>query len=275
MSVPGPLEELHHLSDVPALVDRAGEEYCWSLRFDAPFVAAVCRLGYLPMVYHWGSTALLLIKCHAQRMVLHFPDLRVSRSTLRRAEGLEFCSDGDLPGVLEGIARHHHNNWIVSPYRETLEELFCRQVDGVAVHTMEVYREGELVAGEVGYQCGAVYTSLSGFYEVSGAGAVQLACTARVLEQGRFAFWDLGMDAPYKDALGGRLWERHAFLEIYRSAAGGAPAAKDVLTAEGVPTAEEVPAAREAPTTGGEPPSVPKGRVGCRSLLTGATPASR
>ena len=201
------------------------DEFCVSLRFDEPFIAACCRLGYLPMAYRYRQPQkhspqhLMLIKCHRVRQVLEFPHLHVSRSTRRRAGEYTLTVDRDLPGVLLALEQTWENNWLIPPYQAALLSLQRTPVYGVAVHSIEVYHQGDLVAGEVGYRCGGVYTSLSGFHYRSGAGAVQLAATAGLLERSGMVFWDLGMEAPYKTALGAQEVERREFLQRYRSAA--------------------------------------------------------
>jgi hypothetical protein len=46
--------------------------------------------------------------------------------------------------------------------------------------------------GEFGAAVGAVYTSFTGFYSVSGAGTVQLLAMAKLLHAAGYEFWDLG-----------------------------------------------------------------------------------
>ena len=50
------------------------------------------------------------------------------------------------------------------------------------MHSIEVWLNGELAAGEIGFAVGGAYTSLSGFSAVSSAGSVQLAAAAKLLE---------------------------------------------------------------------------------------------
>ena len=52
---------------------------------------------------------------------------------------------------------------------------------GVRALSFELWRDGELVAGELGCAVGASYTSFSGFHAESGAGAAQLAMTASLV----------------------------------------------------------------------------------------------
>ena len=80
----------------------------------------------------------------------------------------------------------------------------------VKMRTFEVWDRatGALVAGELGYACGDVYTSLSGFSRMASAGAVQCAATAKLLARSGYVLWDLGMELPYKTKLGARFAAR-------------------------------------------------------------------
>ena len=61
--------------------------------------------------------------------------------------------------------------------------------------------EGKLVAGEFESSCG-VYTSFTDLHEVDGAGAIQMALTAKLLEKAGFAFWDMGRSMRHKSTQG-------------------------------------------------------------------------
>ncbi|SIQ39369.1 leucyl/phenylalanyl-tRNA--protein transferase [Alkalispirochaeta americana] len=221
------LDQEELLSRIPRLLASEGGEFCLSSRMDPEMIAACCSRGYLPMAVSSGGKSLLLIKCHHRRMVLDFGNLHVSRSTRRRGrrEDLFLSVDQDIPDIFRGIARQHRENWLLPAFQEALLALHRVPLRGVSVHGVALRTgEGQVVAGEVGYRCGAVYTSLSGFHSRDGAGSVQMGSLARLLERQGFCFWDLGMEVDYKYRLGGHPLGRQEFLRRYRAAARQMPA---------------------------------------------------
>ncbi len=215
------IDKPDRLPELPALLAQTGGEFAVSPMMNAGMVAEVCRHGYLPMADQFQGHPLLLIKSHHRRMVLNFERLYVSRSTLRRIRrsGFSLSLDRQFDEAIAGIDRHHEQSWLVPSFLRVLRELHRTPRHGVSVHSVELTdAQGGLVAAEVGYRCGTVYTSLSGFHRVSGAGTVQITALARLLERQGFAFWDLGMEIPYKRRLGAVSVPREEFLHLYRRA---------------------------------------------------------
>ena len=213
--ISGP-DELHRAVE---LVEARAGEFCASLRIDSEMVAKVCRFGFLPMSEDFSGHELLLVKVHEDRCLLDPEELHVSKSTRRRSRGLELAIDHEFDGCLDAIVAHHPQRWLTDRLCESIRTLHRAPRHGVAMHSVEVYDGARLVAGEIGYTCGAVYTSLSGFHRVSGTGAVQLATLGVILRDAGFVFWDLGMVIEYKLELGARVFGRHEFLELYRQSA--------------------------------------------------------
>lgn len=207
----------NEISAVPELLKGRFEEFVLSPRIDAEMVAEVCRTGCIPMAHKIGDFEFLMIKLHHFRSVLHFPDLHTPRKTRSRSRGLQVAVDRDFSRCLEAVRDHYppSERWLTPRLCTALDELHVQPRFGVSTHSIEVYDGTELVAGEIGYHMGAVYTSMSGFYLRSGSGTVQLISLARILESSGFLFWDLGMDVPYKRTLGAKLFPRAQFLGLY------------------------------------------------------------
>jgi Leu/Phe-tRNA-protein transferase len=74
-----------------------------------------------------------------------------------------------------------------------------------------------LVAGELGYVVGSVYTSLSGFRTVSHSGNLQMQGLCSLLQEKGCAFWDFGMHMAYKEAMGCKNVAREEFLGMLHS----------------------------------------------------------
>jgi Leu/Phe-tRNA-protein transferase len=87
----------------------------------------------------------------------------------------------------------------------------------IRLYSIEVWniRTNTLVAGELGYTVGnTIYTSLTGFSKEDSAGSVQLAALGALWTYHQFQLWDLGMDMPYKQRLGGHVVPRAKFVAL-------------------------------------------------------------
>jgi Leu/Phe-tRNA-protein transferase len=209
----------HELHRVVPLLEERGGDFCASLRTDPEMVALTCRAGFLPMSEDVTGREVLLIKSHEHRCVLDPEELHVSRSTRRRARGLLLRIDYGFDSCLAAIVDYHADRWLSDSLCAALVSLHRAPLHGVRARSVELYAGRDLIAGEVGYTCGGVYTSMAGFHVRSGAGSVQLAALGVVLRRAGFVFWDLGMEMEYKRALGARVVARRPFLERYRAMA--------------------------------------------------------
>jgi leucyl/phenylalanyl-tRNA--protein transferase len=160
---------------------------------------------------------LLLIKSHQQRCVLDLQNLHISRKLKRYARSLTLRINYNFSDCLDRIAKHHSQTWLIPPLCEALSHLHQQAIAGIAFHSIEVYDGQQLVAGEVGYTTGAIYSSLAGFHTQNGAGSVQLAVLGLILIENEFAFWDLGMEVPYKLTLGAQIVDRKTFLHRWQT----------------------------------------------------------
>lgn len=225
--------DLDRVADVVSRHYRG--EFCWAASFEPRLVAALMARGFLTMAQRVGREGhALLPKMHRQRCALVFPDLHVSRSARRKAKQFSLSVDTSFDAVVAGIREQHGDEcWFYPPLVRAFKALFEGRLAGdgaappVTMHTFECRdrKTGALVAGELGYAVGDVYTSLSGFSRAPSAGSVQCAATAKALQLSGYGLWDLGMELPYKIAMGASTLPRLDFLKRLDAARAAGPVA--------------------------------------------------
>tara|TARA_B100000795_G_scaffold269241_1_gene258052 strand:+ start:308 stop:1681 length:1374 start_codon:yes stop_codon:yes gene_type:complete len=212
------------------LIKKAGDgEFCWALCFDPTMIAQLCREGFLPMAGQiFADLICLLPKLHTQRsMMLNLNTLNIDNGARQRAKQYHITIDHCINDVIKGCQIQHGKNcWFYKPLTEAYR--YIQQLnksgglEGVRIHSFEVWdkKTNQLVAGEVGYACGGIYTSLSGYRESGSksAGTIQCCCVAILLKKCGFRHWDLGMGMEYKTALGAKDVLRAEFLKHLKEA---------------------------------------------------------
>ncbi len=213
-----PPEDCDALADW--MEDAYPDEFLASSSFDADFVDALCRAGFIPMATRDGDEAEYLIpKMHVERSVMRPREAVVTRTARRQSPRYELRLDERFDETLDACVETHGDGWLRPSLVAAWKELFStRDSRAVRFSSMELYAEGRLAAGEIGVFAGAAYTSLTGFRREAGAGTVQLAATARYLELAGVALWDLGMPLDYKETLGAEVVPRSEFISRFREA---------------------------------------------------------
>lgn len=226
------LEDLDRI--LPRLVDNGlpdgGEFLVVSLNDDERSRRLVHLLvwhGFLPM----GGSGMLLPKIHLERCLLISPgSVHVGRKVRRRARDFRLTLDQAWPVVVKRVQEHTFTTrkgdcWLsdeLSQAYQAVNRVTGRwRRGGIAFHSVELWHtaSGDLVAGEIGYTCGAVYSSCTGFSlkeQYPGAGSVQLASLGRWLERCGFEVWDLGMEMSYKLELGCKTVPRDEWARLIR-----------------------------------------------------------
>jgi Leu/Phe-tRNA-protein transferase len=158
--------------------------------------------------------------------VLFFDNLHISKKVekLLRKDDYEFKVHKNFEDIIDKINEYHGDSWIVKEYKQTLLNLknYKDNIDFELIAcSIEDKTTKKIVAGEIGYKVGAVYTSLSGFSSkerrFNNYGKLQLVLLAKYLEKNGFSFWNLGHPyMKYKFDLGATLHKRKDFLNIFR-----------------------------------------------------------
>ena len=152
------------------------------------------------------------------RMVLKPQEVVVSRSmrrVFRRGE-FRFTMDrafGEVIAACASTARAGEcDTWItpsmIAGFSELHEEGFA--------HSVEVWREGELVGGLYGVSLGRMFCGESMFYRVANASKAAFIVLARQLARWDFDFIDCQLPTAHLASLGAEPRERGAFLHALR-----------------------------------------------------------
>jgi len=167
------------------------------------------KLDYFPILSIWTI-----------QTVLFFENMHISKSIARIAKRYELKVNHDFKTTLDKIIEHHGDIWITPPLKETLMRLNEKNYRAKAI-SFEAYKNGELVAGEIGIATGRIYTSYSGFHDEPSAGSVQIALMLQYLKENKYEFCNFGTDDSeannlYKRKFGCTCIEREDFMELWR-----------------------------------------------------------
>ena len=206
--------------------------FYWSDDLSSEYFIAMARAGFIAISRGVEEDRILLPEIQYSYALLDFSNLHVSRKVekLLSRKSLHIELSTDLEPVFRGIEKQHADNWMTRWYQEIL--LGIDELDeSFQVLAVAITEKGQVVAGEISYSIGRVYTSLSGFCsrekQYSNYGTAQLVLLARFLEANQFAFWNLGHPSfSYKIALGAEVLERQDFLARWLPATQGKLAVK-------------------------------------------------
>ncbi len=119
----------------------------------------------------------------------HIPR-RLAR-TLRTA-GFTFTRDQRFRQVMEGCSENRDMSWI----SEEIVESYCRLHELGFAHSVETWREGELVGGLYGVHLGGAFFGESIFHRVDDAGKAALVHLAGHLRERGFQMLEIQMVTP-------------------------------------------------------------------------------
>ena len=171
--------------------------------------------AYAEGIFPWYSEGLpILWHSPDPRMVLRPDELHVPRSlkkTLRKRP-FELTFDRAFREVIEACAEtprpDQDGTWITDDMLEAYVELFER---GYA-HSVEAWRDGELVGGLYGVSLGAAFFGESMFARKSDASKVAFVDLVRHLSSWDFELIDCQVHTEHLESFGASLWPRDEFL---------------------------------------------------------------
>jgi leucyl/phenylalanyl-tRNA---protein transferase len=152
------------------------------------------------------------------RCVLWTKDVVVSKSmrnVLNRGE-FKFSFDKKFRQVIEqcrSIDRDEQGTWISEP----IVDAYCALHELGVAHSVEVYKDNELVGGLYGVSLGRMFFGESMFSKVSNASKFGLIQLCRILSQSGFELIDCQIYNAHLGSLGALNISRDSFLEILRN----------------------------------------------------------
>jgi leucyl/phenylalanyl-tRNA---protein transferase len=167
--------------------------------------------AYRRGVFPWYSAAEPILWWSPDpRMVLHCDELKVSRSLAKsvRNKGYVVRIDTAFDRVLAGCADREEGTWLGRGMRAAYLALHRA---GYA-HSVETWRDGDLVGGLYGVAVGRMFFGESMFSRATDASKVALVVLVQELKARAIPLIDCQMHTPLLASLGGREIPRRAFL---------------------------------------------------------------
>ena len=190
----------------------------------AEFYTLQAISGFITTSINLENKFYLVPEIQFEYAILDFENLHISKKVkkLLNKNDFIFSINTNMKEVIKNIQTHHKSNWLTNEYYEILEKVKEYKNPNIDFEllSIELWDKSKtiLIAGEIGYKIGSVYTSLTGFClkdkKYNNFGKLQMVLLSLYLEKNNFSFWNLGHPyMQYKFDLGAITYKREAFLK--------------------------------------------------------------
>lgn len=188
-------------------------------RLDVDWLLAAYRRGIFPWPFVHRGHEILAWFSPDPRAVLELDSLHVSRRLRRtiRSGRFEVTADRAFPAVIDACAgprRGDPGTWITRDLRDAYVDLHAA---GHA-HSVEAWRDGQLVGGVYGVSLGGSFSGESMFHREPDASKVALAALVAHLRARGFTLFDVQQETAHSVRMGATAIPRSAFLRRVRRA---------------------------------------------------------
>ncbi|MCQ2579708.1 MAG: leucyl/phenylalanyl-tRNA--protein transferase family protein [Treponemataceae bacterium] len=148
----------------------------------------------------------MTIKYHANKLIIPFDKLHVSKKLKAWLNGkfadytLTFNKAYDQ--CMEELLKAYPETWLTDDLLKSFKAIHETPDEKVSIDSVELWHDGKLVAGEIGFTTRNAYASLSGFHNADDVGTVLMCILGLFLKNNGYAYWDLGMELEYKYRFG-------------------------------------------------------------------------
>lgn len=178
------------------------------------------REAYQNGIFPWPVEGYpLLWFAPPRRAILRFDEFHISRRLKRslRGQSFDLAIDTDFPAVIAACAgprRDEDGTWI-SP---AMRRAYTRLHRSSEAHSVEAYREGELMGGLYGVAWGAYFAGESMFYRADDASKAALVHLVEHLSARGATWLDCQMITPLFESFGATEVPRAEFMALLKDA---------------------------------------------------------
>jgi leucyl/phenylalanyl-tRNA--protein transferase len=211
---------VYRLGPEPAFPDPRLAEPDGLLAVGGDLDAERLLTAYATGIFPWYEDPPILWFSPDPRMVLRPAELHVPRRLRRSLRGrpFELSLDRAFHEVIRACATaprgEGRGTWIT----EDMIEAYGRLHDLGFAHSVEAWRDGELMGGLYGVSLGAAFFAESMFRRCSGASKVALVTLVEQLSAWGFELFDAQLPVEHLERWGARPWPRERFLTALASA---------------------------------------------------------
>lgn len=199
------------------------ENYYWSDDYSAEFYVKAAQCGFITTSMYREEKLILLPEIQFEYALMKFDEIKVSKKVkkLINEDKYELRINQRTQEVYEKIISYHKDSWLNNEYIKILNSI-NNQTSNFKFFSVELVEKETnlLISGEIGYQTGTIYTSLTGFTtrekKYNNCGKLQLVLLNYYLKDNGLKLWNLGHpQLQYKIDLGAKIYNRDHFLKLW------------------------------------------------------------
>ena len=204
------------------------ENYYWSDDLSKEFYIKAAQCAFVTTSMYKNNKFFLLPEIQFDYAVMDFKNIKTPQkvSKLLKEDNYLFTINEKFYEVLDKIKNYHEESWMKDEYINILKNIKNDTCNNKNFKLMSIEisekKTNLLISGEIGYQVGSIYTSLSGFRtkekKYNNWGKLQLVLLNSYLEKNGYSFWNLGHpQLLYKLDLGATIYTRKEFIKRWNS----------------------------------------------------------
>lgn len=164
--------------------------------------------------------SILNIRYHSNKLIIPFENLHITKKLKpwlkNKFSNYTLTFNKDFNKCIEEILKAYKETWLTQELIEVFKKIHENPDSNVSIDSVEIWNNGKIVAGEIGFITHNAYASLTGFHNEDDIGTIQMCILGLYLKNNNFAYWDLGMELEYKYRFGAISYSRDEQEELYK-----------------------------------------------------------